>query len=162
VSKEKAQALLSRSDANYREVVRPYLDGDDIAEDPKQAPRRWIIDFAKLPLEGAMKYPAVLRAARDRLVCSAYASHADQRARRLLSTTPARCPRRLSFRLSAGAYRRQCVAEADSAHDRTRVLNERFIARPIRAYVTWPRGVVPGHGRVGVCHGKEKVYGSIP
>jgi hypothetical protein len=28
-----AQALLNRTDANYRAVVRPYLDGDDIAED---------------------------------------------------------------------------------------------------------------------------------
>ena len=67
LTKAEAQALLARSDANYRDVVRPYLDGDDIVDDPKQAPRRWIIDFAKLPLEDAMKYPKALEIVQDRV-----------------------------------------------------------------------------------------------
>src|ERR1019366_230812 len=33
-----AQQLLGRTDANYNQVVRPYLTGDDIAEDPRQEP----------------------------------------------------------------------------------------------------------------------------
>ena len=45
--------VFMRVAADHREVVRPYLDGDDIVDDPKQAPRRWIIDFAKLPLEAS-------------------------------------------------------------------------------------------------------------
>lgn len=64
---EEAQMLLASRDANYREVVRPYLDGDDITDDPRQRPRRWIIDFAKLPLEAAMKYPKALDIVRERV-----------------------------------------------------------------------------------------------
>lgn len=35
---EEAEALLARDDAPYREVVRPYLIGDDIANEPGQRP----------------------------------------------------------------------------------------------------------------------------
>jgi hypothetical protein len=62
-----AETLLARTDAKYRDVVRPYLDSDDITEDPRQQPRRWIIDFAKLPLEEAMKYPGALDIVRKRV-----------------------------------------------------------------------------------------------
>lgn len=55
-----AEALLARDDARYREVVRPYIVGDDITDDPRQAPRRWIVDFGQRTLEDAMQYPAVL------------------------------------------------------------------------------------------------------
>jgi hypothetical protein len=54
------EELLARADANYDEVVRPYLDSDDIAEEPTQAPRRWIIDFAQRSLEPAAAYRAAL------------------------------------------------------------------------------------------------------
>jgi hypothetical protein len=67
VSADEAASLLSRADANYREVVRPYIVGDDITEDPGQCPRRWIIDFAQLPLEAAMRYPAALDIVRQRV-----------------------------------------------------------------------------------------------
>jgi len=48
-------------------VVRPYLTGEDIAEDPAQAPRRWIIDFAQRPLEEANTFPAAMQIVRDRV-----------------------------------------------------------------------------------------------
>ena len=32
--------------ARYVDIVRPYLTGSDIADDPEQSPTRWIIDFA--------------------------------------------------------------------------------------------------------------------
>jgi hypothetical protein len=59
--------LLARPDADYRRVVRPYLIGEDIAEDPQQRPRRWIVDFAQMLLETAMKYPAALDIVRQRV-----------------------------------------------------------------------------------------------
>lgn len=62
-----AKSLLDRTDAIYREVVRPYLIGEDIADDPAQRPRRWVIDFAQRPLEAAMKYPAALEIVRQRV-----------------------------------------------------------------------------------------------
>lgn len=64
---DEAAELLARSDADYAKVVRPYLIGDDIATDPAQAPRRWIIDFASLPLETAMAYAAALELVRERV-----------------------------------------------------------------------------------------------
>lgn len=67
IAADEAESLLSRADADYRQVVRPYLTGDDIAEDPRQQPRRWIIDFAQMPLEEAMRYPAALDVVRKRV-----------------------------------------------------------------------------------------------
>ncbi|MFP5452388.1 MAG: type IIL restriction-modification enzyme MmeI, partial [Thermoleophilia bacterium] len=67
LDEDEARRLLSLSDANYAEVVRPYLVGDDIATDPGQSPRRWIIDFAVMPLEDAMRYPAALQILRERV-----------------------------------------------------------------------------------------------
>lgn len=67
LSADEALALRARTDADYTRVVRPYLTGDDIAEDPLQGPRRWIIDFAVMPLEEAMRYPAALDIVRGRV-----------------------------------------------------------------------------------------------
>lgn len=64
---DEARRLLARPEAEYAEVVRPYLVGDDIAGDPGQLPRRWIIDFAAMPLEEAMRYPAALEIVRERV-----------------------------------------------------------------------------------------------
>jgi len=38
LEKELAERFLARNDATYRDVVRPYLVGDDIAKDPLQEP----------------------------------------------------------------------------------------------------------------------------
>lgn len=67
LKEEEARKLLSLADADYRKVVRPYLIGDDIAEDPAQGPRRWIIDFGTAPLEDAAKFPAALDIVRQRV-----------------------------------------------------------------------------------------------
>ncbi|HWH43693.1 MAG TPA: DNA methyltransferase [Thermoleophilaceae bacterium] len=64
---EEAEGLLARDDAPYADVVRPYLIGDDIAEDPAQGPRRWIVDFDRRSLEDAMRYPAALDLVRQRV-----------------------------------------------------------------------------------------------
>ncbi len=60
-----AEKLLAIADVAYAEVVRPYLTGDDIANDPRQQPSRWIIDFVSAPLEGANRYPAALDVVRE-------------------------------------------------------------------------------------------------
>ncbi len=64
---DEAEALLSAPGADYSEVVRPYLVGDDIAEEPEQRPRRFVIDFGLRPLEQAMKYPEALELVRERV-----------------------------------------------------------------------------------------------
>ena len=58
-----AERLLATS-PEYSGVVRPYLLGEDVADDPAQAPGRWIIDLAMMDLEDAMRYPAVMEVVR--------------------------------------------------------------------------------------------------
>jgi hypothetical protein len=62
-----ALKLLAAVDAPYRDVVRPYLVGDDIANDPTQGPTRFVIDFALRPLEDAVHYPKALEIVRERV-----------------------------------------------------------------------------------------------
>src|SRR5205807_2360142 len=62
-----AQQLLARRDADYVRVVRPYLIGDDITEDPEQGPRRFIIDFGFTALEEAERYPAAMEIVRTQV-----------------------------------------------------------------------------------------------
>jgi hypothetical protein len=54
---ESARHLLNRSDADYADVIKPYLD---------QTPTRYVVDFAQMSLEEAMEYPAALDALRAR------------------------------------------------------------------------------------------------
>ena len=51
-------------DPPYARVVRPYLSGDDIANDPLQRPSRYIVDFGVMPLEAAMAFPDALEIVR--------------------------------------------------------------------------------------------------
>lgn len=48
-------------DVGEESVVRRYLDSDDLADAVGAVPRRWIIDFGTMPLEGAKKYPGSLK-----------------------------------------------------------------------------------------------------
>lgn len=64
VESETAQALRSETQPRYADVIRPYLSGDDIANDPRQAPSRFIVDFGMRTLEEAMLYPEALEIVR--------------------------------------------------------------------------------------------------
>lgn len=65
LTREEGEELLGLTNAQYRDVVRPYLVGEDITEHPQQQPRRFIVDFGTMPLEQAMKYPAALQLVRE-------------------------------------------------------------------------------------------------
>ena len=67
ISVEEAQSLLADPSARYAEVVKRYLVGEDIGSDPHQQPRRWIIDFASMPLERAQTYPRALHLVEQRV-----------------------------------------------------------------------------------------------
>lgn len=62
-----AEDLISNGGDRYRTVVRPFLTGDDIADDPQQRATRWTIDFAHMPLEEAARYPAALNIVREKV-----------------------------------------------------------------------------------------------
>jgi hypothetical protein len=67
VDEEEASRLLADVSAEYGVVVRRYLMGDDIVDDPAQEPRRWILDFGLMPLEEARKWPAALKIVEERV-----------------------------------------------------------------------------------------------
>lgn len=62
-----AEKLLGLSDADYAAVVRPFLTSQDIAEDPNQEARRWIVDFGLRSLEQATEWPRALSILEERV-----------------------------------------------------------------------------------------------
>jgi hypothetical protein len=60
VANAAAERLLS-DDRRYAAVVRPYLSGDDVANDPLQRPSRFIAYFGTMALEEAMQFPLALQ-----------------------------------------------------------------------------------------------------
>jgi hypothetical protein len=62
-----AEQILMSGGAHYRDVVRPFLVAEDIANDPAQRPTRYVIDFGLRSLEDAMAYPLALDVVRERV-----------------------------------------------------------------------------------------------
>jgi len=60
IDAKRAGELLRLADAPYSDVVRPFLTGADLADDPAQSATRWIVDFESRALEQALAYPAAL------------------------------------------------------------------------------------------------------
>jgi len=67
LEEEEAQRLLDRHGDAWRQIIRPYLTGDDLVSRPDQAPSRWIIDFAFMSLEEAMDFGDALQIVRERV-----------------------------------------------------------------------------------------------
>ena len=65
LSGDEATELLKGDDADYSSVVRPFLIGSDITNDPSHSPSRFIIDFHFDSLEQAMAYPVALERVRE-------------------------------------------------------------------------------------------------
>ncbi len=56
VEPEEAQALIRRNPRN-KDVLYPYLNGEDLNGRPDQSPSRWVINFHDWPQEKARTYP---------------------------------------------------------------------------------------------------------
>jgi hypothetical protein len=56
LSPEEAGALIAK-DARNKDVLFPYLNGDDLNNDPEQKPSRWVINFFDWDEEKARSYP---------------------------------------------------------------------------------------------------------
>jgi hypothetical protein len=70
---EDVQTLISKNTRN-RDILFPYLNGEDVNTRPDQSPSRWVINFRDWPLERAEDYPdcmsivkAKVKPERDRL-----------------------------------------------------------------------------------------------
>ena len=53
---EQANELISKNSKN-KDVLFPYLNGEDLNNDPEQKPSRWVINFFDWPEEKARTYP---------------------------------------------------------------------------------------------------------
>jgi hypothetical protein len=53
---DQAQALIVKNPTN-KDVLFPYLNGDDLNNNPDQSPSRWVINFFDWPEEQAKHYP---------------------------------------------------------------------------------------------------------
>jgi hypothetical protein len=62
-----AHMLRAKPDADYAAIVYPYVNGEDLLNDPRSRPRRWVIDFGDRPLEEASAFPAALDLVRERV-----------------------------------------------------------------------------------------------
>ncbi|MEN9935518.1 MAG: hypothetical protein RLZZ387_2097 [Chloroflexota bacterium] len=57
---DEAEVLIAKDPRN-REVLFPYLNGEDLNSRPDQSPSRWVINFHDWPLERAQTYPEPFR-----------------------------------------------------------------------------------------------------
>lgn len=63
---DEATALIARHKSN-RDVIFPYLIGEDLNGSPSQSAGRWIINFQDWPLERAESYPDCMAIVRERV-----------------------------------------------------------------------------------------------
>lgn len=63
---EEAAELIERDPRN-REVLFPYLNGEDLNSRPDQSPSRWVINFHDWPLERAEEYSDCMRIVREKV-----------------------------------------------------------------------------------------------
>jgi hypothetical protein len=63
---EEAQALIKKDPRN-RDVLYPFLNGEDLNSRPDQSPSRWVINFHDWPLERAETYPDCIKIVREKV-----------------------------------------------------------------------------------------------
>ncbi len=64
---EEVESLVKKSIRN-RDVLFPYLNGEDINSRPDQSPSRWAINFFDWPIEKAQNYPDCFKIVRERVL----------------------------------------------------------------------------------------------
>jgi hypothetical protein len=63
---DEAEALI-QNDSRNKDVLFPYLNGEDLNSRPDQSPGRWVINFFDWPIERAMEYPDCFRIVEEKV-----------------------------------------------------------------------------------------------
>jgi hypothetical protein len=63
---EEAQRLILK-DSRNKDVLFPYLNGEDLNSRPDQSPSRWVINFFDWPIEKAQEYPDCYKIIEERV-----------------------------------------------------------------------------------------------
>ena len=66
LTQEEAQALIAK-DSRNKDVLFPYLNGEDLNSRSDQSPSRWVINFHDWPLERAETYPDCMKIVREKV-----------------------------------------------------------------------------------------------
>jgi hypothetical protein len=66
LTSEEAQRLIEKDPRN-KDVLFPYLNGEDLNSRPDQSASRWVINFFDWPLEKAQEYPDCLRIVEEKV-----------------------------------------------------------------------------------------------
>jgi hypothetical protein len=66
---DEAQSLVTAGGPSYRQVVAPFINGEDMVRRQHQDASRWVIDLADLPLEVAeQRFPLAVEILRERVL----------------------------------------------------------------------------------------------
>lgn len=69
ITPDEAKTLIASGGDSYRDVVAPFINGEDMVRRQHQDPSRWVIDFADFPLEVASnRFPLALEIVRERVL----------------------------------------------------------------------------------------------
>jgi hypothetical protein len=69
ITPEEASVLIAKGGDSYREVVAPFINGENMVRRQNQDPSRWVIDMADMPLEiAATRFPLALDILRQRVL----------------------------------------------------------------------------------------------
>jgi hypothetical protein len=63
---QEAQRLIEKDERN-KDVLFPYLNGEDLNSQPNQSPTRWVINFFDWPIVKAMEYPDCFRIVEEKV-----------------------------------------------------------------------------------------------
>jgi hypothetical protein len=66
LTQEEAQTLIAKDPRN-KDVLFPYLNGEDLNTRPDQSPSRWVINFHDWPLERAKAYPDCMQIVEEKV-----------------------------------------------------------------------------------------------
>ncbi|MBN1991881.1 MAG: hypothetical protein JW953_04210 [Anaerolineae bacterium] len=63
---EEAEKLIAKNQSN-KDILFPFINGQDLNTSPTQSPSRWIINFFNWPLDKAEAYPGCMAIVRERV-----------------------------------------------------------------------------------------------
>ncbi|WP_240432957.1 Eco57I restriction-modification methylase domain-containing protein [Taibaiella koreensis] len=91
LSPEEAKELIAKDPRN-KDVLFPYLNGDDLNNDPEQRPSRWVINFFDWSEEKARTYPDCFEILEERVMPERQRWKTDEEGNEIIGTYALRKP----------------------------------------------------------------------
>jgi hypothetical protein len=117
---QEAEAIIAK-DLRNKEVLFPYLNGDDLNNDPEQRPSRWVINFFDWPEEKANAYPDCFKILEERVRPERQRWKTDKNGNEIIGTYALRNP--LPQKWWIYGEKRPALYETISQLDQVMVIN---------------------------------------